>query len=375
MRRGLIFAFIFPFLASAQDFAGVWLFQDGESQLDRLPAKPAARLTIGRDGGKYTCAECGPGGWAFTTDRKSTETRATNMRNSAAAKWEGDSLMINVMVIPTSSQQYIVMDRWQIARDGAKLTITREYQHGASSTVSKLVYRREGAAAPAPPSAPIEAPAAQLVPTPVVETPTPRPVPQPVKVQQPEPEPEREHILEAGARLPLRSLSAFSSKSAKEGDRVYLETAQPVSRFGKLLLPAGTQITATVAFAQGAGRIKGRGELQLRFESLTTPNGVTKDFRGQATGADATAGRVDGEGRIKAGGSKGRDAGTVGTTTATGAIIGASAGHAGIGAAAGAAAGLARVLGSRGSEVNINRGDMVEMSLDREIRFTEKEVR
>ena len=40
-----------------------------------------------------------------------------------------------------------------------------------------------------------------------------------------------------------------------------------------------------------------------------------------------------------------------------------------------AAAGLARVLGTRGPDVNIRRGDLVEMALDREIRFEESDVR
>jgi hypothetical protein len=371
MRPRLILSLLSPVLAFGQDFTGVWILQEAESQLNSLPARPAARLTIQREGGKFTCRECGVGGWVFTTDRKSTETRAAEVRNSVAAKWEGDDLMINAMIMPTRGQQYVLMDHWHLSRGGARLTIQRECQQGASTVESTIVYQREGAAALTPDVAP--APVRPVAPVEVAPTPPP---PSPPTSPTPA-QPAKEHVLEAGARLPLRSISTFSSKTAHEGERVYLETLQPISRFGRMLLPAGTQITATIAFAKQAGKVKGRGEMLLRFESLTTPDGVTKDFRAQVSGADATAGQVDSEGRIRSGGNKGGDAGTVGTTTATGAIIGASAaGKAGlgVGAAAGAAAGLARVLSSRGPEVNIRRGDVVEMALDREIRFDDKEV-
>lgn len=250
MRRGLILLLILPVLSFAQDFTGTWLWQSAQSQLAALPSSPDERIVIQRDGGKYTCAACGTGGWAFTTDRKSTETRTANLRNSVAAKWEGDALVVNVMVIPSSGQQYSVMDHWKLSRNGNRLTIRREFLRGSTSE-STLIYTREGASDP---------PAAA---TPVPETPAPT-----VPVKQPEPAPavdQRNHVLEAGARLPLRSLSAFSSKSAQEGDRVYLETAQPVSRFGKLLLPTGTQITATVAFAQGARERPRRADAALRI--------------------------------------------------------------------------------------------------------------
>jgi type IV secretion system protein VirB10 len=46
-----------------------------------------------------------------------------------------------------------------------------------------------------------------------------------------------------------------------------------------------------------------------------------------------------------------------------------------IGAAAGAAAGLAGVLSSRGPDVVLPRGTTMELVLDRDLRFTEAELR
>jgi type IV secretion system protein VirB10 len=351
--------------AHAQDFSGTWLLDAAASGLSGLPVAPQARLVVTHDSGKVTCPACGPGGWVFTTDRRTAESTGAGHRNSIAAKWQGDALVLNVIVVPSGRPQYVLMDHWRMSRDQTRLTIRRTPQNGEEST---LVYLREGTLpeadpAPPPPSGGrAEGPA---------ETGAATPPP-------PAAEPEQEHVLEAGARLPLRSMSSFNSKTAQEGERVYLETIQPVSRFGRLLLPVGTQVTAAITFVKPAGRVRGRGEMMLRFETLITPGGVTKDFRAGASGADADTGRVDKEGKIKAGSDKAGDAGKIGTTTATGAVIGASVGGVtglGIGAAAGAAAGLARVLGGRGPDVTVRRGDVIEMSLDREVRFAAKEVR
>jgi hypothetical protein len=48
---------------------------------------------------------------------------------------------------------------------------------------------------------------------------------------------------------------------------------------------------------------------------------------------------------------------------------------AGIGAAAGAVAGLAGILGTRGPDVVLPPGTTMELVLDRDLRFTEGELR
>jgi len=168
-----------------------------------------------------------------------------------------------------------------------------------------------------------------------------------------------------------------------EGDRVYLETAAPVAVNGRTVIPAGSYVTGTIQRARPAGRVKGRGELLVRFDSLTLPNGVSRDLRSRIGAGDETTGDVDrNEGSIKGESGRGQDARTVGETTAAGASIGvlagAASGHtglgAGIGAAAGAAAGLGRVLGGRGPQAQLARGATVEMVLDRNLTFTSAEL-
>jgi type IV secretion system protein VirB10 len=164
---------------------------------------------------------------------------------------------------------------------------------------------------------------------------------------------------------------------------VYLETAVPVYVQERLVIPKGSYVTGTVTEAHQAGRVKGKSGLSLRFESVTLPNGVTRTMRSLPGSVD-TRGNLDRkEGKIEGEGNKGGDARTVGETTAAGtgigAIAGAASGHlgmgAGVGAAAGAAAGLAKVLGSRGPDVVLPQGTTMELVLDRELRFTETELR
>jgi type IV secretion system protein VirB10 len=194
----------------------------------------------------------------------------------------------------------------------------------------------------------------------------------------------RVYKLPAGTRIPLKLGSSVSTKHSAEGDRVYLQTIFPVMSDGRILVPPGSHVAGTVTFAKRPGRVKGRGELFIRFDSLTLPNGVTRSFRSRAGALDGeTKGDFDREeGTVRGESDKGGDARKVGETASAGASVGAIAGSvagnggmgAGIGAAAGAAAGLARVLAGRGPEVVLAQGSTLEMLLDRELRFEEAEL-
>lgn len=194
----------------------------------------------------------------------------------------------------------------------------------------------------------------------------------------------KKYVVGNGLKIPLSLLNTLSSKQAAEGDRVYLETMFPVLVDGKIVLPPGTYVNGTITQVKRPGRVKGKGELYLRFDSLILPNGVTRDFRarvgGMEGGGDNQLDRE--EGRIKGGGSKGQDARTIGEAAQMGTMVGGIAGAVsgrpvtGIagGAAGGAAAGLAGVLLTRGPDVVLQRGSMLEMVLDRPLEFDEHEL-
>ena len=191
-------------------------------------------------------------------------------------------------------------------------------------------------------------------------------------------------VVEPGTRIPLALINSVSTKHSAEGDRVYLETVFPVLVKGRIVIPPGSYVAGTITQVKRPGRVKGRGELYLRFDSLTLPNGVTRDFRARIGGLDGRASEeLDrNEGKIKSEGNKSGDAQTIGEATAAGASVGVIAGGAagrygmgaGIGAAAGATAGLMGVLLSRGPDAVLAKGSTIEMVLDRPVGFDEADL-
>jgi hypothetical protein len=190
--------------------------------------------------------------------------------------------------------------------------------------------------------------------------------------------------VDPGTRVPLILINSISTKHSVQGDRVYLETSFPILAGGRIVIPVGSYVAGTVTEIRKPGRVKGKGELYIRFDSLTLPNGVTRDFRARIGGLDGlTAGTLDkAEGKVSSEGNKSGDTRTVAESAGAGGSIGVIAGNAaghtgmgaGLGAAAGAAAGLIGVLATRGPDAVLARGSSVEMVLDRPLVFEEQEL-
>jgi hypothetical protein len=202
--------------------------------------------------------------------------------------------------------------------------------------------------------------------------------------QRAQPEPAGPYEIGAGTHVLLSMINSVSTKQAQVGDRIYLETAFPVITNGRIIIPQGSWVTGTITEVKRPGRVKGRGELQVRFDSLTLPNGVGRDFHSDLGALDAqNPGTLKREqSKVSGPGDKKTDVGTViGTTTAgtvIGSGVGAAAGNvargAGIGAGAGAAAGLLGVLLTRGPDAILPKGSSVEMVLDRSLTFNEEDL-
>jgi hypothetical protein len=187
-------------------------------------------------------------------------------------------------------------------------------------------------------------------------------------------------VVTVGTRIPLSMINSISTKTAAEGERVYLETVFPILVNSHVVIPPGSYVSGTVTEVKRPGRVKGRGELYVRFDALTLPNGVTRDFRARLGSLDGRAPETldKSEGKIKGEGDKAGDVRTVGEAAGAAATIGglagAAAGHAGmgagIGAAAGATAGLIGVLLTRGPDAILAKGTTMEMVLDRPLEFS-----
>ena len=183
-------------------------------------------------------------------------------------------------------------------------------------------------------------------------------------------------VLAAGTKLPVVLKQGINTKTARPGDPVYCETNFPVVRNDRILIPAGTYVQGTVTSVKRPGRVKGRAEVLMHFDTLIFPNGYTVALPGavdNVPGSD-THHMKDKEGTIEADSSKGKDAATIAGAGATGAMIGAAAEGAkgaGLGAAAGGLTGLAITMLTRGNEVKMGPGTPVEMVLQRPLVLEE----
>jgi hypothetical protein len=176
----------------------------------------------------------------------------------------------------------------------------------------------------------------------------------------------------AGTRIPLSLKQAISTKTAKDGDPVYAETAFPFVVNERVVIPAGTYIQGRIERAQRGGHVKGRAEVLIHFTSMVYPNGYTVMLGGSVEntpGADKTSVK-DSEGTIQQDSDAGKKAKEAAGTATTGAVIGAvtnGAKGAGIGAGVGGVAGVAIGMLSRGADVKLEPGTSIEMEIQREV--------
>jgi len=176
----------------------------------------------------------------------------------------------------------------------------------------------------------------------------------------------------AGTSIPLSLKQAISTKSAKDGDPVYAETAFPFVINERVVIPAGTYIQGKIERVQRGGHIKGRAEVLIHFTSMIYPSGYTVLLGGSienTPGAEKTS-MKDSEGTIRQDSDAGKKAETAAGTAATGATIGGVTSGlkgAGIGAAAGGVAGLAIGMLSRGADVRLEAGTSIQMEIQREV--------
>ena len=355
---------------TATDFSGEWKLNPGRSELGHLPS-PDALLRIEQSSSTITVSavaldSSAPKTIFYPLDGRTEKRKSGDISFSTQTKWEGAALLANTLV-SGGGKNLTLMERFKLSPNGATLTIRRTQVDSHGESEATLVYEASAAARPSLTQQPPQPQETSTRPTLASAT-------------APRPPAEDEFIVTSGTRVLLHLRNAVDTKHSAAGDRVYLETSYPVYVNQHLVIPQGSYVMGTVVEAERAGKVKGRASLNIRFDSITLSNGVTRDFRSRVGSSDGA--NVNEEGRIKGDSGKGSDTRTVATTTAAGAGIGTIAGAAkgaplkglGIGSAAGAAAGLAGVLLSRGPDVILRPGTSVEMVLDRDIHFNADEL-
>ncbi|SPE27379.1 conserved exported hypothetical protein [Candidatus Sulfopaludibacter sp. SbA6] len=181
-------------------------------------------------------------------------------------------------------------------------------------------------------------------------------------------------VIPEGSHVLLRLVNSVSTRTAREGDRVYMKTATPIVVNGEFVVPVESYVQAVVSHARRSGRVSGRAELAIRIESMTLPSGQTIQISPQPKSVDSegTDQKVETrEGTIQQGGSKGVDAEHVAILTGGGAGLGGMVDRswkgAGIGAGAGGAVGLAYILLTRGREVDLHQGSTLDVVFERAV--------
>jgi len=177
-----------------------------------------------------------------------------------------------------------------------------------------------------------------------------------------------------GAHVLLRMENSLSTRTAKEGDFVYLRTAVPIASAGAIAVPVGSYVQGVVTESKESGRVKGRAQLAIRLETLTLASGKVYKFSPHVSSADSgESGQkvVGSENAIEAAPGKGRDTERIAILAGSGAGIGGIADRswkgAGIGAGVGSAVGLATVLLTRGKEVELRQGSTLDVVFDRPV--------
>ncbi len=160
-----------------------------------------------------------------------------------------------------------------------------------------------------------------------------------------------------GTSLEVALLDSLSSATAAPGDSVRARVSSDVYEDGRLAIPAGSEVVGVVTEAVPLRRVGGRARLGLEFDRLELPSGesvpISADYL--AIGKSET----------------GKDAATIGGATVAGAVLGREVGSrrhrdrsTAIGAVVGAAAGTAIANRTRGREIRLPAGTVLNVALE-----------
>jgi hypothetical protein len=193
------------------------------------------------------------------------------------------------------------------------------------------------------------------------------------------PAPSSRLVVPANTTIPLELRNTINSRTAYAGQSIYCETIYPITVQNRILLPVGTYVKGAITQVRRPGRVKGKAELGLRFDSITLPDGTTRPLRAILSGyaGNGKEGFRRDESKVEGESSKGQDAATVAVSGAEGATIGAiarGAKGAGIGGATGGLGGLIWVLATRGKDVVLPSGTNLELQLTAPLDLEESDV-
>src|SRR6266568_8835984 len=82
-------------------------------------------------------------------------------------------------------------------------------------------------------------------------------------------------VIPEGTVIPITLTSRVSTKNSKDGDGIYGRTSFPITVNNKIVIPEGSFVRGKITELKRPGRVKGKGEITLNFQTLVLPNGIT----------------------------------------------------------------------------------------------------
>jgi hypothetical protein len=178
-----------------------------------------------------------------------------------------------------------------------------------------------------------------------------------------------EVTLPEGTRIALHLNDPLSTKQNSEGNTFTATVMAPLSQGDREVLRKGSIVTASVSRVVRPGRFRGKAMMTVMFHSIRISGGRELPLAASLVSIDAEGNvSVKSEGSIEGEGSKGKDSARVAQSGAGGAGIGALAGGgkgAAIGSGVGAVIGIATIFATRGHDLEIRPGSILNIVLDR----------
>jgi type IV secretion system protein VirB10 len=165
--------------------------------------------------------------------------------------------------------------------------------------------------------------------------------------------------LPAGRELHVELITTLSSKVNETGDLWTGKVVEPIFGKGGEIVPEGSTVDGHITYVKGPGRVKGKGEMRLVVDSISTPDASKYNIVASLKGAQGAQVK-DEEGTLQ---GPGKDEKGTAVETGVGAAAGAGVGaiaHGGTGAlygmGIGAMAGLAHGLLKKGKDIVLPQG-------------------
>jgi len=163
-------------------------------------------------------------------------------------------------------------------------------------------------------------------------------------------------VVPQGTSIAMRLNSTISTKTAQVGDRFQADVTSPVHVNGHVAIPEGSNISGHVILAKQPGKASGRGELQLSYDQIEF-GGRSYDMNSNSQVYTSKSGTT-------------KDVALIGGGAVAGGVVGGvlgGKGDIGKGAAVGGAAGTAASLLTRGPQLVLEQGTMLQTQLDQSL--------